>query len=314
MSRPGFGAAAVLLNALWMLGCAVNQGATGVNANPVVPREVSSLAELNSVFDELSPDRSLVVFDLDNTLLKMRGDLGSVAWWDWQQMLGAEPGTQAGEIENELAVQGILYATRDMAPTEPLVRELIQRLQDRGIDVMILTARGPDFRDATLAQMRRVGRLRTIADCGPPLCPRRGTLDYEHVRTVAEDLLGAAPVERLQMKSGRPLSSAEGVVMVAGQRKGLILALLLQSLPKRYGTVIAIDDDEGNVRDLEAVREHVDATLFPVHYVRYRADVQDFFASPARQRAVTAQWRRIHEALCAPPESAEWCEATRPAD
>lgn len=271
--------------------------------------DIESFSELSEAFAALPPGRSLVVFDLDNTLLTMNDYLGGVAWYDWQQLLEeTEEIKEPGEIEDELAVQGILYASRDMSLTEPGVPELVTRLQDRGVDVVVLTARGPAFRSATLDQLERNGiRIDRIADCGPPLCARRGVVDAAAVEALAVERFGDERLLALQFNSGRPLSAGNGVVMLAGQRKGIALVLLLDSLPARYEQVIMIDDSATNVTDVNAVAPEVRAALRVYRYTRYDEKVEAFMDSTAEQRAVTEQWERIRTALCEDAKAPSWC-------
>ena len=46
-----------------------------------------------------------------------------------------------------------------MRPTQPDAAQLVQRLQDDGLNVIALTSRGPDFRLATFRELRRNGSV-----------------------------------------------------------------------------------------------------------------------------------------------------------
>ncbi|MEM8816526.1 MAG: DUF2608 domain-containing protein [Pseudomonadota bacterium] len=275
--------------------------------NSLEQASIMSYAELDETLNALPPGRSLVVFDLDNTVLTMNDALGGVAWYDWQQVLEQTEQKEPGEIDNELNVQGILYATRDMSPVEDRVPAIIAGLERAGVDVMALTARGPAFRDATLTQLARHGiQFSERPECGVPLCNRRGVIDATHVEALAEKRFGRAALEKHEFKSGRPLSASEGVVMVAGQNKGIVLSLLLESLPKRYEQVVFIDDAEENIEQMTGFAPFIDTGLTIVHYKRFERQVLEFLGSSERQEAVSAQWERMRQALCTGAEPA-WC-------
>ncbi len=195
----------------------------------VAHKEVTSFQEIQELFDGLNSGTSLVVLDVDNTVLKMNDNLGSVAWYDWQQDLELTQAKEPGEIGNELAVQGVLYSTRDMSLTEAQIPELINSLKSSGIDVIALTARGPEFRNATINQLNRNNiAFSTSQECQEPLCNKRGLIEFQHIKELAGKLYGSEVLNKNEFKSGRDLSAADGVIMVAGQNKGVVLSLFLK--------------------------------------------------------------------------------------
>ena len=283
--------------------------ASGCASTPpvVVQQPAASYAELGDTLAALPAGKSLLVLDLDNTVLTMDDPLGGVAWYDWQQLLEQTGEREPGEIDNELAVQGILYATRDMSLTEQGLDARIASLKDAGVDVIALTARGPAFRDATLEQLARNGVEFSLSpECGPPLCNRRGTIDAAHVEAAAEAAFGRQALVEHAFKSGRPLSMSQGVAMVAGQNKGIVLALLLRSWSKSYDSIVFVDDAAKNVEQMTAFAPFIGTSLTIVHYTRFEEDVRRFLESPEEQRIVTEQWERMRDALCT-GEIPDWC-------
>ena len=273
----------------------------------VVQQPAESYAELDEALAALPAGKSLLVLDLDNTVLTMDDALGGVAWYDWQQLLEQTDEREPGEIKNELAVQGILYATRDMSLTEQGLDARIASLKDADVDVIALTARGPQFRDATLEQLARNGvDFSLFPECGPPLCNRRGTIDAGHVEAVAEAAFGREALVEHGFKSGRPLSMSQGVAMVAGQNKGIVLALLLRSWAKSYDSIVFVDDAAKNIEQMTAFAPFIGTNLTIVHYTRFEEQVRRFFESPEEQRIVTEQWERMRDALCT-GSIPDWC-------
>ncbi len=284
-------------------------GACASSPPVAVQQPAASYAELDATLAALPAGRSLLVLDLDNTVLTMDDALGGVAWYDWQQLLEQSDEREPGEIDNELAVQGILYATRDMSLTEPGLDERIASLRAAGVDVIALTARGPQYRDSTLEQLTRNGVEFSLSpECGPPLCNRRGTIDADHVEAVAEAAFGREALIEHAFKSGRPLSMSQGVAMVAGQNKGIVLALLLRSWSQSYDQIVFVDDAAKNIEQMTAFAPFIGSNLTIVHYTRFEEAVRRFLESSEEQRIVIEQWQRMRDALCI-GEKPDWCES-----
>lgn len=118
-------------------------------------REIKSMAE---IVPELTPG-TLLVFDIDNTLVEPVGNIGSDQWYayivkagarDWELSAdGAE--SRAGEIWAET------LKTVKVKPVEALTPALIREQRKRGIKIMALTAREPGDAPATFRQLADIG-------------------------------------------------------------------------------------------------------------------------------------------------------------
>ena len=108
-------------------------------------RETNSLAYVVEDAEGLAKthgtERVLVVFDIDNTLMAMEQGLGSDQWYDWQSKLRLADPCDARLVSDRLAVQGALYYVSAMRPTQEDAAQLVQRLQDDGLNVIALTSR-----------------------------------------------------------------------------------------------------------------------------------------------------------------------------
>ena len=102
----------------------------------------------------------LFVVDIDNTLLAMNQDLGSDQWFNWQsELLNKSPDSPdlvASDIEGLLRVQGTLFALSRMHPPEPMIPAVVQGVQLMECKSIVLTSRGPEFRDAAERSLRAV--------------------------------------------------------------------------------------------------------------------------------------------------------------
>src|SRR6476660_2126319 len=103
----------------------------------------------------------LLVMDIDNTVMSMDSDLGSDHWFEWQNYLlknePTSPHLVAKTFPDLLKAQGILYDRGKMHPTQPEEPKLIGDMQKQGVAAILLTSRGPEFREPTLRELKRCG-------------------------------------------------------------------------------------------------------------------------------------------------------------
>lgn len=257
----------------------------------------------------------LIVFDLDDTLLTMKQDLGGVAWFKWQDQIinGVWPCQKelrvAGNFTQLLKVQGILYELGNMKPTEPDVEKHILDLRKSGVATYVLTARGPEFVNATHRELAAAKLLFPNAPaCTGALCLKRGVIAKDDVEASVSNQLGAAALQTLG--DPRNVNIANGVMMVSGQDKGIMLRLLLKNLSANpYDTVIFVDDDLKNVIDVAEQAAAISSNTLVYHYTRLEDDVAAFFkdddeeemlpARNLRQAKVAEAWEAIRRAVCA---------------
>lgn len=118
-------------------------------------REIKTLAE---IIPSITPE-TLLVFDLDNTLIVPEGELGSDHWYyfllrkyrEIDHLDATAADDRAMEVWNRVQTNVVIRAV------EPGTAALIRQLQDRGIPTVGLTARTPDIADITLSQLRGAG-------------------------------------------------------------------------------------------------------------------------------------------------------------
>jgi hypothetical protein len=214
----------------------------------------------------------LVVFDIDNTLLAMEQDLGSDQWYHWQKDLEAEEPCSQRLVNDRLAAQGALYFASAMRPTQPNAAEQVRRLQDAGLRVIALSARGSDYRLATFRELRRNG-FSFWPGAWPP---------------------AAGYAEAFQPEGlPRPVRYEDGVVFAAGQDKGLVL----QDLLKRSGEdapllIVMADDKQDNLKAMMKAFSWTPTRVQAWRYTREDANVEAFDAETA-----AGQWEVLQPAL-----------------
>ena len=149
--------------------------------------------------------RTLVAFDIDDTLLTSTTFYGSDYWYEWQKTLS--PG-DPGLVPCRFDVIALNYE----AGTQELTQELgPQVLQSVPTDRLLLTSRNPVSRGATLRELRKAGYEM------PP-----------QIDNSADGILYAWK----KGPTSKPVTVSyfDCVFMVSGQDKGVLLLDLLRRL------------------------------------------------------------------------------------
>ncbi len=290
--------------------------ANNIESNTVSEIEVAaSITDVKTIADDLAlsygAENVLIVFDIDDTLLANTADLGSTAWWNWQGSLAKSNANKIpfGEL---LAANGVMYALSDMKPAEGQTTiDAFKRLNQDGFSIHALTARGPDNRDATLRELLDQGLDFTSApECGAPLCVKRGQLNGDAlIAPLARKRFGFADGAKthdmgagtIKLSSNRNASVSDGVMMVSGQNKGIMLRLLVDSFPKadRPKAVIFVDDSAKNVANVKATSPAFSETLRIVHYQALTHEQTDFMSNEVRQDKALDDLKKLSHTICA---------------
>lgn len=219
-----------------------------------------------------NPDeRVLFVFDVDNTLLRMPQRLGDDSWFNYHaDRLEAGDRSSFPSFEALLEAQSILFSMSQMVTTQSDSQSLITELTDAGVDIFLLTARSPELYDTTARELDRNSISYTHPYvCAFYLCSASGRYDDSDLRRAL-----TAIGEPTAVSAYRSILIRDGLMMVAGQDKGVMLDLLLAGIGgQRYDAVFFVDDGAHNI---EAVAAHE----FPVpvrafHYTRWNGEMTD---------------------------------------
>ncbi|WP_425062045.1 DUF2608 domain-containing protein [Pyruvatibacter mobilis] len=270
-----------------------------------VQRRTSSLAAAKELALELAESRSpsevLVVFDIDNTLLTSAQDFGSVPWFDWQDQIRKKSECVAYAVPNKQIynIVRLGYASGDMVETESTTDELIDELANvNGFPVMALTARGPDNRDATMRELEEDGLVFPTA----PSCKGDGGWLCQGERIISGKELEtrAAGNQQLEMGSYRNLSFNDGVMMVTGMNKGVMLRLLLDEIKEDISAVVFVDDGPKNIIHIQDAFANDSAVeVRPMLYTRFDEANAAYLSDTDRLENSIAQWHMMSDAICA---------------
>lgn len=247
-----------------LAGCsAVPVRAPGPVASDV--RQVDDLAAIAPALAE-SPRRTLLVLDIDDTLLTSAGFFGSDTWYEWQKTLSAD---DPGKVPCLFDVIALNYEVGSQRATQPDGPALVNALQ---VDTLLLTSRNPLYRGGT---------LRTLHDAG-----------YRLPATLGSSGDGRS-FDFRKAADARPVRVVydQGVFMTTGQDKGLVLLDLLRRLDLHYDRVVLVDDGHRNITNMQAALRDAGIDYLGLHYTLVDKQVD---ANEEREgRAAWQAWRQF---------------------
>ncbi|MFT3998486.1 MAG: DUF2608 domain-containing protein [Asticcacaulis sp.] len=267
---------------------------------PLPPEGFYTTADLKTAADLALADhadkkRVLFVVDIDDTILTMPQDLGSEAWLSDRMNIikAATPEGQSPNYEPLFFEQGLWYQVTNMVPTQADGPAVLASVQAAGIPVYALTARDPNLRGQTERALTRAGYDLAVApDCSKPLCTRRGRLrDAEIGSALAALRLPAAE------KPWRDVTVQDGVMMVAGQDKGIMLLLLAASLGK-FDAIYFLDDSQRNVDNVVRATKLSKTPIYAYRYTGVLPKVEALHNDKTRLGAAEAISESARAVMC----------------
>jgi hypothetical protein len=223
--------------------------------------EIKSLSAIPAVLAQGDPARTLLVLDIDDTLLTSKVFFGSDRWYEWQKSLS--PG-DPGHVPCKFDVIALNYEAGTQVATEgPEGRDLVNGLQ---VDALMQTARNPGYRGGTIRELRAAGYRSP-----PMLGPTRDGVAFEF--RLRPD---ATPTT---------LTYQDGVMMLSGQDKGETLLALFRQLALDYDRVVLVDDGRRNIDNMQAAMARAGIDYHGLWYTRIDKTVD---AASAREGA--AAW------------------------
>lgn len=187
--------------------------------------EVREIKSMSEILPEIRPT-TLLVFDLDNTLVEPSGNIGSDQWYDYIVKALRRDGLDEAAAEAHAgALWTRMLGAVKVKPVEDLTPILVREQQKRGLKILALTARGPEDAPATFAQLKAIG------------------LD-----------LAASAVAKEDMPAGPKGLYSRGVFFVGdGPDKGEALLSFLDKIALRPTRVVFVDDKPHHARSVDAV-------------------------------------------------------------
>lgn len=192
---------------------------------------ITNIREIADFIPDNDDVRVLVVFDMDDVLVRGQGSLGSDTWF----RKCIDKGREGIQILRDM---GTAYSLMDYHTVEPDTREVLEEVLKRDhVDYMIMTSRGSMYYSQTIKHLRDAG----LGD----LMIRPNMVD---VRT-ANDLLPKSvdpndPPMYPRLTQARYI---DNICLAAGNDKGEVMEEIIFRSKKQYGRIVFIDDSISNV-------------------------------------------------------------------
>ena len=188
--------------------------------------EIREISSLHQITPELRAG-TLLVLDLDNTLIEPEGNLGSDQWFYFLvRKFRARDGMSPAEAEHRAMEEwNRVQPSLQIRAVEADAARIIRSAQDRGFATLGLTARTPEIAQTTFAQLRKIGvhlARRTI------------------------------PAREFALPGAHPILFREGVLFVGeSNKKGRVLMDFLKRTGAHPARVLFVDDKRRHVKDVD---------------------------------------------------------------
>jgi len=217
--------------------------------------KVQEIRSMHEIHEDITP-QTLVVFDIDNTLMSPTGNLGSDQWFFYLKHLYGLQGL--GEKESLDKANRIWNKTQELITVKPVESDTpawIQSLQKKGIKTMALTARSLHVAETTKKQLRSIQVQFT------PTAP------YSKTLTLQKD----------ELHSPDQALFTDGILLI-GERnnKGLVLEAFLKKIGYIPEKILFIDDKVKHVDNMEKVLASLSIPYFGYRYAALDAQVEAF--------------------------------------
>ncbi len=280
-----------------LMACLIAGGSAAfLAAQEIVPiKDYSGLPAMARELQARHPGaRVLIAFDVDHTILRMPPgrDLGGEAWYDWQseEMKSGAPDKMAAGVDELLALQGALFFLFPMRATDPGLKDVLAGLEKDGYPMIVLTSRGSEFRFATERDIAAAGF--PFERTGLVLAPGRfwTYVPYDLGNPEASGFLTKDEVREFELKEAMPVSYRKGLLLTAGQHKGIMLRSLLHRATEKIGAILYIDNKESQLKRVVKAFAGRGIEVRPVRYVGLDAEDASFKKDERRLDRAWFQW------------------------
>lgn len=231
---------------------------------------------------KLDAKTTLVIFDIDNTLIAHDSFLGSEQWFEWQRKLHKNPGYDKGELFGNnpdlfLTFSNFVTPYQPMHSVDENWYWIVGDLQFNGYSVMIETSRAPNTRDGTEQQLRANGFDFSVTAPVQKKSQKEDPLKFTGFEITSLDL----------EKTPRPRAYEKGIYYTTGQNKGVWLRKLLIDLNQSatYTDIVFIDNDFSNKHHASFEQAFKNKTI-RIHRYKYGAEnaaMEEFLSSEELQ-------------------------------
>lgn len=235
------------------------------------------------------PKTTLMVFDLDDTLITMSQALGSVGWWDWQHEL-QKNGSHSDKLFTKdykqlVRIQNILFQLIKMEVTDEYVMPFLKDAAMQGTTLMGFTARGKEHLSATLMQLKD---NQFMVD--EKLLFQKNGLKFNNKTSVAGHF--HCP------QFSRDVVYQQGIMFLDGEDKGEALLCVLANTKQDIRTIVFVDDARRNILSMDnAFKNRDDLLVLNVLYTKENAKELEIQLNANIQAQLFEQWNFIKKNL-----------------
>jgi phosphoserine phosphatase len=190
-------------------------------------QKFSYIFESNSIQEILGfvEHDSMVIFDLDNTLVHPQSEVGSAQWFDYMLQQKVRMGLSVEDALQELLPLSFKVQNHvDLLPVENDTLHVLDKLRKKGIVTVALTARSDTLVTRTIYQLQKIG----INFNAKNEFNRELTLDYP-----------------------RPVLLKNGIIFCANNDKGSVLFSILTLVNYHPKKIIFVDDKLEHLLEVE---------------------------------------------------------------
>lgn len=222
----------------------------------------NSVLDLNDVKKQLASDEesntfdpksTLVIFDIDDTLLESVNFVGSGKWYTWQRGRAVQnmhgQSFRIQEKEQFYCIFRTLGTLFEIGSTQLTQTDAVQVINTMKVyDLMLLTSRTTTYRAATERELKK----------------NKIDLDKQH-------LSKSNQIFSYSLNDGNrtaKITYENGIVMSSGLNKGLVLRSILKKLDKNYQQVYFVDDSLKNIKDMAKEWQNDSTKVNIFHYTR----------------------------------------------
>lgn len=207
-------------------------------------REIIDSKSITDVYSYITHNvdntSTLIVFDIDNTLIMPPTHLGSDQWFYAEYNKNIQQGLNKKKaIEQILPLNKHLQDNIIMQAIEKNTAPLIQNLQKKDFTVIALTARPTNLADISIRQLKNVG------------------IDFS--RSIPYD-------HPLQLNYNNEVSYQNGIIFCTGKDKGKALVTFLYYIDYQPKKIVFVDDKLKNIHNIERAVCGQDYPFIGLHY------------------------------------------------
>lgn len=214
---------------------------------------------IESVLENISTPETLVIFDVDNTLVTPGRELGSDAWISWMARQQMEQGKNATDaIKNLFALFSHVHDHIDVYPVEQKTSSVLQALKGQAINTITLTGRPHFMVDRTNTQLNMLGYEFNI----PEVLGRKQTIAMSY-----------------------PVGIGNGIICSGINDKGCTVDQVFQhigyTMPR---SIIFVDDKKSCIESVGQTCSKYGIDYIGIRYGHLDAKISRFSESQAQQQ------------------------------